>query len=164
MLHSYLFVGIDGIGKSLLQKEFAHMILCSSNQEKPCATCKSLSRISRGSHPDFLQIEPEDGKTIKIEQIRYLQEKNCRKTSNFRKKVYIIRNSDKMTREAANGLLKTLEEPPNYAVLILLTENESKLLATIKSRCTKIAFQALSEEEIKIYLQNQSEEKSFQND
>lgn len=162
LLHSYLFVGIDGIGKSLFAKEFAHMILCSSNQEKPCATCKSCLEFQGGSHPDFLQIESEDGKTIKIEQIRYLQEKIAEKPVTSEKKVYIIRNSDKMTREAANGLLKTLEEPPSYAVLILLTENESKLLATIKSRCTKIAFQALSQEEIKSYLQNQSEEKSFQ--
>ena len=66
-----------------------------------------------------------------------------------------------MTREAANGLLKTLEEPPSYAVLILITTNESKLLATIKSRCTKIAFQSLSEEEIKTYLKIQDNERSM---
>lgn len=158
VLHSYLFVGIDGIGKSLFAKEFAHMILCSSNQEKPCKTCKSCLEFQGESHPDFLQIEPEDGKTIKIEQIRYLQEKIAEKPVTSEKKVYIIQDSDKMTREAANGLLKTLEEPPSYAVLILITANESKLLATIKSRCTKIAFQSLSEEEIKTYLKTQNNE------
>lgn len=161
VLHSYLFVGTDGIGKSLFAKEFAHMILCNSNQEKPCMTCKSCLEFQGGSHPDYLQIEPEDGKTIKIEQIRYLQEKIAEKPVTSEKKVYIIQNSDKMTREAANGLLKTLEEPPSYAALILLTENESKLLATIKSRCTKIAFQSLSEAEIKNYLKKQNNEQNM---
>lgn len=157
ILHSYLFVGIDGIGKSLFAKEFAHMILCSSEKTKPCKTCKSCLEFQGESHPDFLQIEPEDGKTIKIEQIRYLQEKIAEKPVTSNKKVYIIQESDKMTREAANGLLKTLEEPPTYATLILITANESRLLATIKSRCTKIAFQSLSEQEIKTYLKSQSE-------
>ncbi len=158
ILHSYLFVGIDGIGKRLFAKEFAHMVLCNSKQDRPCATCKSCLEFQGESHPDFLQIEPEDGKTIKIEQIRYLQEKIAEKPVTAEKKVYIIQDSDKMTREAANSLLKTLEEPPTYAILILITANESKLLATIKSRCTKIAFQALSEDEIKTYLKTQSEE------
>ena len=157
VLHSYLFVGTDGIGKSLFAKEFAHMILCTSEQSKPCKTCKSCLEFQGESHPDFLQIEPEDGKTIKIEQIRYLQEKIAEKPVTSEKKVYIINECDKMTREAANGLLKTLEEPPAYAILILLTANESKLLTTIKSRCTKIAFQALSEGEIREYLEGQSE-------
>lgn len=161
VLHSYLFVGIDGIGKSLFAKEFAHMVLCSSNQEKPCKACKSCLEFQGESHPDFLQIEPEDGKTIKIEQIRYLQEKIAEKPITSEKKVYIIQNSDKMTREAVNGLLKTLEEPPSYAILILITANESKLLATIKSRCTKIAFQSLSEEEIKTYLKTQNNEQNM---
>lgn len=161
VLHSYLFVGIQGIGKSLFAKEFAQMILCTSNQEKPCKTCKSCLEFQGDSHPDFLQIEPEDGKTIKIEQIRYLQEKIAEKPVTSEKKVYIIEDCDKMTREAANSLLKTLEEPPNYAVLILITTNESKLLATIKSRCTKIALQSLSEEEIKTYLKTQDNERSM---
>lgn len=161
VLHSYLFVGIDGIGKSLFAKEFAQTILCSSDKEKPCKTCKSCLEFQGESHPDFLQIEPEDGKAIKIEQIRYLQEKIAEKPVTSEKKVYIIQDSDKMTREAANGLLKTLEEPPSYAILILITANESKLLATIKSRCTKIAFQSLSEEEIKTYLKSQDNEQNM---
>ncbi len=158
ILHSYLFVGVEGIGKSLFAKEFAHMILCSAKQEKPCKLCKSCLEFQGESHPDFLQIDPEDGKTIKIEQIRYLQEKIAEKPVTSEKKVYIISECDKMTREAANGLLKTLEEPPSYATLILLTTNESKLLATIKSRCTKIAFQTLTDEEIKEYLKSKSQE------
>lgn len=160
-LHSYLFTGIDGIGKSLFAREFAQAILCSAKQEKPCKVCKSCLEFQGESHPDFLKIEPEDGKTIKIEQIRYLQEKIAEKPVTSDKKVYVIENSDKMTREAANALLKTLEEPPSYAILILITANESKLLVTIKSRCTKIAFQSLSEEEIKTYLKSQDNGQNF---
>lgn len=156
VLHSYLFTGIDGIGKGLFAKEFAHMILCTSSQTKPCETCKSCLEFQGESHPDFLIIEPEDGKNIKIEQIRYLQEKIAEKPVTSEKKVYIINNSDMMTREASNALLKTLEEPPTYAVLILIAANESKLLVTIKSRCTKIVFQPLLEEEIREYLTKKS--------
>ena len=105
VLHSYLFVGIEGIGKSLFAKAFAQEILCSSDKEKPCKACKSCLEFQGESHPDFLQVEPEDGKAIKIEQIRYLQEKIAEKPVTSEKKVYIIQDSDKMTREAANGLL-----------------------------------------------------------
>ena len=156
VLHSYLFTGIDGIGKSLFAKEFANMILCTADNKKPCQNCKSCLEFQGESHPDFLQIEPEDGKTIKIEQIRYLQEKIAEKPITSEKKVYIINECDTMTREASNALLKTLEEPPIYATIILITANESKLLVTIKSRCTKMAFQPLSEIEIKTYLKQKS--------
>lgn len=152
LLHSYLFVGNDGIGKSLFAKEFSKMILCFSETDKPCHECKSCKEFEGESHPDFLQIDSEDGKTIKIEQIRFLQGKIAEKPVTSAKKVYIINDCDLMTREAANSLLKTLEEPPTYAILILITTNESKLLATIRSRCTKIAFLPVSDAEIRQYL------------
>lgn len=163
ILHSYLWVGNEGIGKSLFAKEFAKMILCEeqSHNEKqqnkerqiiPCRTCKSCIQFEGESHPDFMQIQPEDGKSIKIEQIRFLQEKIAEKPVTSNKKVYILENAETMTREAANSLLKTLEEPPEYAILILLTSNESKLLTTIKSRCTKIYFREIAQEQILAYL------------
>lgn len=152
ILHSYLFIGIDGIGKKLFAKEFAKAILCTSTNNKPCGVCKSCLEFEGTSNPDFMQIEPEDGKTIKIDQIRYLQEKIAEKPITSERKVYIINECDTMTREASNSLLKTLEEPPEYATIILVTSNESKLLVTIKSRCTKIVFDMLSEQEIKTYL------------
>ena len=69
VLHSYMFIGEEGIGKNLFAKEFAKMILCSS-KNKPCEECKSCTQFNGQNHPDFMQIEPEDGKTIKIEQVR----------------------------------------------------------------------------------------------
>ena len=150
LVHSYLFVGTDGIGKSLFAKEFAKMILCLEDN-KACNTCSSCIKFESNNHPDFIFVDSEDGKSIKIGQIRLLQENISEKPIVSSKKVYIINNSDLMTVEAQNCLLKTLEEPPEYAIIILLLSNESKLLNTIKSRCTKIAFQNLSDEELLEY-------------
>lgn len=138
ILHSYMFVGIDGIGKCLFAKEFAREILAST--------------VELDNNPDFMLIDDaEDGKSIKIEQVRYMQEKIAEKPITSNKKVYIINNSDTMTKEAQNCLLKTLEEPPEYAVIILILANENNMLNTIKSRCTKIMFNPLSKEEILHY-------------
>ena len=152
VLHSYMFVGQEGIGKNLFAKEFAKMILCSNETNKPCNQCKSCLEFNGESHPDFLQIAPEDGKAIKIEQVRFLQEKAQEKPVTSSKKVYLISQAETMTREAANSLLKTLEEPPEYVVIILTTSNESKLLTTIKSRCMKLYFEPIPEEKIINYL------------
>ncbi len=163
VLHSYLFVGSDGIGKFLFAKEFANMILCNSEDflTKPCKHCTSCIQFSSDNHPDFMVIDLEDGKNIKIEQIRYLQEKIAEKPIVSSKKVYIINNSDFMTKEAQNCLLKTLEEPPEYAIIILVLSNENKLLNTIISRCTKIFFQALSNSEILEYFSNNNINNTF---
>ena len=154
ILHSYLFIGPDGIGKSLIAKKFAQMILCEEekDEKKPCHSCKSCLEMESNNHPDFLQINSEDGKSIKIEQVRFLQEKIAEKPVISTKKVYVINDCDLMTREAANSLLKTLEEPPIYATLILITSNESKLLTTIKSRCVKVSFEPIKNETIMQYL------------
>ena len=153
LVHSYLFVGQEGIGKDLFAKRFAQMILCiNSEGQLPCGKCKSCMEFLGESHPDFMIIEPEDGKTIKIEQVRFLQEKIAEKPVTSKKKVYILSQSETMTREAANSLLKTLEEPPEYAVIILTTSNESKLLTTIKSRCMKLYFLPIAEVEIEKYV------------
>lgn len=150
ILHSYLFVGIGGIGKSLFAKEFAKSILCIE-ENKPCRECTSCLEMENNNHPDFMQIEP-DGNSIKIEQIRFLQQKIAEKPIISKNKVYIINDADSMTKEAQNSLLKTLEEPPEYAVIILIASNESNLLNTIKSRCTKIVFQKIENEKIEKYI------------
>ena len=148
--HSYLFVGIDGIGKTLFAREFAKKILCLNGKGDSCESC---IKWNSNNHPDFLQIEPESN-TIKIEQIRSMQEEISVKPIASNKKVFLIVNSDCMTKEAQNCLLKTLEEPPEYATIILTTSNESKLLNTIKSRCMKIPFQKIEENELEEYAKN----------
>lgn len=149
--HSYLFIGIDGIGKKLIAKEFAKMLLCL-NDDKYCNKCKSCIEFSSNNNPDFLYIEP-DGNSIKIEQIRYIQRKIQEKPIISNKKVYIVNDADKMTTEAQNALLKTLEEPPEYATIILIGSNENTFLTTIKSRCMIIHFENIKDQEVKEYLQ-----------
>lgn len=150
--HSYMFIGIEGIGKQLIAKAFAQMILCTNETEKGCNKCKSCIEFQSQNHPDFLYIEP-DGNSIKIEQIRYLQRKIQEKPIISNKKVYIVNDADKMTKEAQNCLLKTLEEPPEYSIIILIGSNENAFLNTIKSRCMKLTFQPIAPEEIKQYME-----------
>lgn len=151
ILHSYLFVGIDGIGKTLFAKEYARKLLCLNQEENE--DCISCIKWNSSNHPDFYQIEPEN-RTIKIEQIRAMQEKISEKPITSGRKVYLIIDSDTMTKEAQNCLLKTLEEPPEYATIILITSNESKLLNTIKSRCMKVSFDVIESIKIEEYLKN----------
>lgn len=150
VLHSYMFVGIEGIGKKLFAIDFSEMILCLDTN-KACGKCESCIKFRGNSHPDFEIVDSEDGKSIKIGQIRLLQEKIAEKPIVSDKKIYIINNADLMTTEAQNCLLKTLEEPPEYSIIILVLSNETKLLNTIKSRCTKIYFKKLTDENLEKY-------------
>lgn len=149
--HSYLFLGPSGVGKTLFAKEFAKMILCLQ-EEKPCKYCKSCIQFEENNQPDFTIISPEDG-IIKIEAIRQMQSKLLEKPIISSKKVYLIKDADTMTREAANCLLKTLEEPPSFITIILIASNESLLLNTIRSRCMKVLFRKIEEQTLKQYLQ-----------
>lgn len=152
ILHSYLFVGNEGIGKFHFAKEFAKMILCF--YKNGCNQCKSCKEFDTENHPDFLVVEPE-GNTIKVEQIRQMISKIIEKPIISDKKVYIVNDSDKMTEEAQNTLLKTLEEPPENIIIILIAEKEEKILSTIKSRCTKITFQPIEQDKLKEILKKQ---------
>lgn len=155
ILHSYMFVGNDGIGKKLTAMQFAKMILCEDyNSGEECNRCKSCIEFDSNNNPDFNIIEP-DGKIIKIEQIRELQTKIIEKPIISSKKVYIIDNAHLMTKEAQNCLLKTLEEPPEYIVIILIVSNESRILTTIKSRCMKVNFENINDDEVRKFLQNE---------
>lgn len=152
--HSYLFLGPSGIGKTIFAREFAKMLLCDDTtiEGNTCNTCKSCIEFDGNNHPDYREIKP-DGNTIKIEQIRMMQEKVIEKPVISKQKVYVIKDADSMTKEAQNSLLKTLEEPPEYVTIILVTANESLLLTTIKSRCTKIVFKKIEDNLLKEYLE-----------
>lgn len=150
--HSYIFSGQYGIGKKQIATEFAKMILCLNKDKAPCNECKSCLELENDNNPDFNVIKP-DGK-IKIDQIRQMLEKVYEKPIISDKKVYIIDDAETMTVEAQNCLLKTLEEPPEYIVIILITSNESNLINTIKSRCLKLTFNPLNKDELRKCLES----------
>ena len=151
ILHSYMFFGNEGIGKKIFALEFAKMILCENQKNSPCEKCKSCIEFDSNNNPDFFFIEP-DGNSIKIGQIRNMQKGMLEKPIISSKKVYIINNAETMTKEAQNCLLKTLEEPQEYVVIILIVSDENSMLSTIKSRCTKIFFEKISDENLKTYI------------
>lgn len=149
--HSYLFVGTDGIGKKLIAKEFSRRLLCLNDIEND--NCKSCIEFDNNNHPDFNIIESEDNKSIKIEQIRYMQKKVQEKPIMQKRKIYIIDDADLMTTEAQNCLLKTLEEPPEFITIILIGRSEDAFLETIKSRCMIYRFKGIENNQIEKYLQ-----------
>lgn len=102
--HSYMFVGNEGIGKKLIAKEFAKMLLCT-NENKYCNNCKSCIEFDTNNNPDFMIVEP-DGNSLKIEQIRILQKKIQEKPIISNNKVYIINDADKMTRRSSKLFIK----------------------------------------------------------
>ncbi len=144
-LHSYLFLGKEGIGKRLIAKEMAKNMLCLTHQSD--CTCKSCICFETNNHPDFSVIN-EEGANITIGQARELIQTVYEKPILSAKKVYIINDADKMNQEAQNCLLKTLEEPPEYGCFILIAANQDMILNTIKSRCTKIVFDKLTTNEL----------------
>ncbi|MBI3805650.1 MAG: DNA polymerase III subunit delta' [Nitrospirae bacterium] len=152
--HAILFMGEEGIGKRTVARAFAQTLLCHERQMpegpegeegpiEPCGRCLSCQKLSAGNHPDFMTIEPE-GSAIKIEQVRTLQDRIIYKPIDGPRRIILIDPADKMNGAAANGLLKTLEEPPAHAVLILITAKPYSLPETILSRCQKISFYPLS--------------------
>ena len=150
--HSYLFVGKAGIGKKLFAKDLAKKVMCLKDE-----SCESCIKFDANSNPDFSIIVP-DGKSIKIEQIRNMQARIAEKPIISNQKVYIIDDADLMSEESQNCLLKTLEEPPEYAMIILIASNETKMLQTIKSRCVIIRFEDLTNEEISQILNTNDQE------
>lgn len=152
ILHSYLFLGTQGIGKLLIAKEFAKSILCLENADNICG-CKSCTCFDGQNHPDFYLVN-EEGENIKIDAIRELTERIIEKPIVSNRKVYIINDCDRMTKEAQNCLLKTLEEPPEFVVIILISSNENLILNTIKSRCMSIKFKNIEDKKLLDYAIN----------
>ena len=144
--HAYLFTGPEGIGKKMTAFALAQYLNCSApNQQEfsSCNGCPSCIQASCGSHPDILLLEP-DGASIKIEQIRTLLSKVALRNYESAYKIIIINDAHLMTEQAANCLLKTLEEPTDNTIFILVTAKVQNLPITILSRCQQIQFQSLS--------------------
>ncbi len=145
--HAYLFFGPEGVGKRFTAITFAKALNCLKEKEDSCDECDSCRKIDGANHPDVTGISPE-GNYIKIEQMRRLQRTVSFRAYEGRRKVVILDGADEMTDEAANSFLKTLEEPPDETVLILICSNIHALLPTIISRCQGIRFNLLPVESI----------------
>ena len=127
--------------------------MCINTDTKLCGNCKSCLEFINSNNPDYYEISlQEDESSIKIEAIRQMQKKVQELPIVSERKVYIIDDSELMTKEAQNCLLKTLEEPPEFVTIILIVSNENLILNTIKSRCLKIYFNDILEEELKKYI------------
>lgn len=139
--HAYLFAGNKGVGKKRLALEFAKTLLCESGKKEgiACGVCSHCHRIESGNHPDLHLVAP-DGASIKIDQIRNLQKEFSFRAVESDRNVYILEHIDKMTVQAANSLLKFLEEPSYQVTAILLTEHPHQILPTILSRCQVVHF------------------------
>lgn len=156
--HAYLFAGVDGCGKKKTALAFIEAIFCG--KEEGCGHCPSCRKIAALQHPDLHLVEP-DGAFIKIDQVRDLQRELAYRPFEAPKKACIIDEADRLNPAAGNALLKTLEEPPGNALLILLTSNVGGMLPTILSRCQQLHFRALSQEVISGHLQREgSDEES----
>lgn len=161
--HAYIFQGEDGSGKLLVAKIFAKALQCEKNREildkgqklldiNPCCQCASCKKADSNNHPDICILTHEKA-SIGVDDIRMQINQNIQiKPYEGNYKIYIIPDAERMTEQAQNALLKTIEEPPEYAIIFLLTDNIYRLLSTIQSRCIKIPFKPVEEKEVKQYL------------
>ncbi|MGM7684064.1 DNA polymerase III subunit delta' [Cytobacillus sp. Hm23] len=150
--HAYIFEGGRGTGKKHVSLMLAKSMLCKHlNGSIPCQNCINCRRVDSKNHPDVHIIEP-DGQSIKKSQIQDLQSEFSKTGVESSKKLYIIEHADRMTTNAANSLLKFLEEPDSDTIAILLTENIQKMLNTIISRCQVLSFQPIASIVMKDFL------------
>ncbi|MCP4698243.1 MAG: DNA polymerase III subunit delta' [Gammaproteobacteria bacterium] len=139
--HALLLSGPPGMGKSRFARRLANVLLCLRAAEKPCGECKSCHLLRAGYHPDLCEIHPEEsGKMIKIEQIRKLIDFYALTANYNRYQVAILEPAEAMNINAANSLLKLLEEPPGESLILLVSHQTSRLPATVRSRCQRLNF------------------------
>ncbi len=145
--HAYIFHGIDGVGKTTLALEFAKAIVCENRTA--CGVCSACKQFYSTSDIHILEGE----RSISVNQIRELTTEIYLKPFHFHKKIYLIKDAEKMTAGAQNALLKVFEEPPQYAVILLVTNSLASLLPTILSRGVKIRCPELTPKELKEYFE-----------
>ncbi|MDR2811841.1 MAG: DNA polymerase III subunit delta' [Endomicrobium sp.] len=166
--HAYIFMGQDGVGKRFMASELAKILNCTASnflkgEASSCEVCSSCDKINKNIHPnmhfvDFVkQAELECGdlnkqKIIKIETIRYMQKEVFTKIHEGKWKIFVIEPAEKMNTAAANSLLKTLEEPPQNTIIILLARHKETIPKTIISRSQTLFFQPLSADMVSTWL------------
>ena len=152
--HAYIISGERSSGKEFLAKTFSMALQCENRQDtEPCQECHSCKQALSKNHPDIIFLTHEKPNTISVDDIRtQINGDVAIKPYSGPKKIYIISDGEKMTVQAQNALLKTLEEPPEYAVILILTTNVGALLPTILSRCVILSMKPARDEQVKKYL------------
>ena len=161
--HAYLFQGEEGVGKEALARTFAAGLQCQSEwADKPCKECVSCRQMESGNQPDVIWVTREKA-SLGVDEIR---EQLCNtmdiKPFSSPYKIYLVPEAEKMTEAAQNALLKTIEEPPEYGIVILMTSNISALLPTIQSRCLTMEFRPLSTAVVESYVKEHCQVPDYQ--
>lgn len=158
--HAYILNGEKGSGKKLLANLFATSLQCQDREADgdACGKCQSCKQAMSGNQPDIIHVTHEKPTTISVDDIReQVNNDIVIKPYSSRYKIYIIEDADMMSVQAQNALLKTIEEPPAYAVIMLLTENAEVLLPTIRSRCVMLKLRNIKDRLVKKYLMERME-------
>lgn len=151
--HAYIINGERSSGKEFIAKIFAMALQCEKGGDEPCQECHSCKQALSANHPDIIRLVHEKPNTISVEDIRtQINQDMGIKPYQGPYKVYLINEGEKMTVQAQNALLKTLEEPPEYGVIIILTNSVESLLPTILSRCVVLNMRPVQDERVKRYL------------
>ena len=163
--HAYIFNGPEASGKMMLAEAFAMALQCEGEGKRPCLECRSCRQAADHNQPDIIYVSHEKPNTIGVDDIRTQINNDIDiKPYSSRYKVYIVDEAQKMNQQAQNALLKTIEEPPAYAIILLLTTNADSFLQTILSRCITLNLMAVKEDKIKEYLMKHYQIPDYQAD
>lgn len=151
--HAYILAGEAGMGRKSLANAFALTLLCEQGRLEPCMKCHACRQVLSGNHPDLIYVGHEKTGSIGVDDIRkQINDTIMVRPYSSHYKIYIVDEAEKMTVQAQNALLKTIEEPPAYAVIMLLTTNQEAFLPTILSRCIQLKLKPLRDSVVKSYL------------
>ena len=163
--HAYILNGESNSGKMMLAEAFAMALQCEDGKDEPCMNCRSCHQAAEHNQPDIIYVTHEKPNVISVDDIRHqLNNDIVIKPYSSKYKIYIVDEAEKMNTQAQNALLKTIEEPPAYGVILLLTTNADAFLPTILSRCITLNLKSVNEDLIKEYLMRKYQIPDYQAD